>query len=90
MTYARPTWEFAADSQLLKLQRLQIKVLHTTGTLPRRRPTRNLHATFEIPYIYDFVTKLCRQQAEVIIPNNENVYICNIGQGKRAVIAQSV
>jgi hypothetical protein len=27
------------------------------------------------------MTKLCRQQAEVI-KNNENEHVCNIGQGK--------
>jgi hypothetical protein len=26
---------------------------------------------FKIPYVYDFITKLCRQQAEVI-QNHEN------------------
>jgi hypothetical protein len=29
MTYACPGWEFAADNHLLKLQRLQNKVLRT-------------------------------------------------------------
>jgi hypothetical protein len=32
MTYACPAWEFAAESHLLKLQRLQNKVLRTIGT----------------------------------------------------------
>jgi hypothetical protein len=31
--------------------------------------------------MYDFITKLCRQQAD-IIQNHENVYVCNIGTGK--------
>jgi hypothetical protein len=35
MTYASPTWEFAANTHLLKLQRLQNKVLCTTGNFPR-------------------------------------------------------
>jgi hypothetical protein len=34
---------------------------------------------FKLPYIYDYITKLCRQQAEVI-QNHENVR--NIGQGE--------
>jgi hypothetical protein len=35
---------------------------------------------FSIPYLYDYITKLCRQQAEVILNhNNENVH--NTGQG---------
>jgi hypothetical protein len=32
-------------------------------------------------YIYDYITKLCRQQAEVI-QNHENAEVRNIGQGE--------
>jgi hypothetical protein len=60
MTYACPAWEFVVDSHLLKLQRLQNKVLRTTGNLPRRMLTRGLHVAFKISYLYDFVTKLCK------------------------------
>jgi hypothetical protein len=35
---------------------------------------------FKLSYIYDYITKLCRQQAEVI-QNNENANVRNIGQG---------
>jgi hypothetical protein len=43
--------------------------------------SRIAHTAFNIPYVYDFITKLCRQQAEVILNhNNENVR--NIGQGE--------
>jgi hypothetical protein len=35
MTYACPAWEFAAETYLLKLQRLQNKVLRTIGNLPK-------------------------------------------------------
>jgi hypothetical protein len=61
MTYASPAWEFAANTHLLKLQRLQNKVLGTIGNFPRRTPFRELHKAFNIPYIYDYVTTLCRQ-----------------------------
>jgi hypothetical protein len=63
------------------LQRLQNKVLHTTGNFPMRTPVRDLHMAFKLPYIciYDYITKLCRQQAEVI-QNHENANIRNIGQ----------
>jgi hypothetical protein len=50
MTYACPEREFAADSYVLKLRRLQNKVLHTIGNLPRRTLTRDLHMAFKIPY----------------------------------------
>jgi hypothetical protein len=78
MTYASPAWEFVANAHLLKLQRLQNKVLRTSGNFPKRTLVRELHKAFNIPYIYDYITKLCRQQTEVI-QNHENVQ--NTGQG---------
>jgi hypothetical protein len=81
MTYACPAWEYAADTYLLKLQRLQNKVLRTIGHFPRRTPVRVLHVAFDIPYVYDFITKLCRQQPEVI-KNHVNPNVRNIGQGE--------
>jgi hypothetical protein len=48
MTYACPAWEFAVDTYLLKLQRLQNKVLCTIGNFPRRTPTRDIHVAFKI------------------------------------------
>jgi hypothetical protein len=81
MTYACRAWEFAADTYLLKLQRLQNKVLRTTGHFPRRTPVRELHVAFEIPKVYDCITKLCRQQAEVI-QNHINPNVRSTGQGE--------
>jgi hypothetical protein len=65
----------------MKLQRLQNRVLRTTGNFPRRTSFRDLHVAFQIPYLYDYVTKLCRQQAEVI-QNHDNENVRNIGQGE--------
>jgi hypothetical protein len=76
MTSACPTWKLAADKHLLKVQRLQNTVLRTTENFSRRKPVRDLHMAFELPYIYDYITRLCRQQAEVI----ENATVLNIGQ----------
>jgi hypothetical protein len=81
MTYAFSAWEFAADTHLLKLQRLQNKVLHTIGNFPRRTLVRELHMAINIPYIYYYITKLCRQQAK-LIQNHENVNVRNIEQGE--------
>jgi hypothetical protein len=81
MTYASPAWEFAADTQLMKLQRLQNKVLRTIGNYPRRTPVRDLHLAFQIPYVYDYITKLCRQQTEVIL-NHDNENVRTNGQGE--------
>jgi hypothetical protein len=73
MTYACPAWEFAADSHILKLYRLQNEFLHATGNLPKSTPSRDLHMAFKIPYLHDFVTKLCRQQAPVILNRENNI-----------------
>jgi hypothetical protein len=81
MTYASPAWEFTADTHLLKLQRLQNNVVCTTGNFPRSTPVRELHKVFDIPYIYEYITKLCRQQAEVI-QNHENANVRNMAQGE--------
>jgi hypothetical protein len=81
MTYACPAWEFATESHLLKLQRLQNEVLRTIGTFPRRTSVRDMHVALQIPYVYDFITKTCRQQAEVI-ENHENENVRYIGQGE--------
>jgi hypothetical protein len=81
MTYACPAWESAADTHLLKLQLLQNMVLRTIGNFPRRTPVRELHTAFNILYVYDFITKLCRQQAEGIL-NDDNENVRNIGQGE--------
>jgi hypothetical protein len=81
MTYACPAWEIAADALLLKLQRLQNKVLRNTGNFPRCTPVRDLHTAFNLPYVYEYITKLCRQQTEVI-QNHENEHVRGIGQGE--------
>jgi hypothetical protein len=65
MTYANPAWEFQGDSCLSELQRLQNEVLLTTGNLPRSTPTRVLHVAFKIPYVHDYVIKLCKKRAEM-------------------------
>jgi hypothetical protein len=81
MTYACPAWEFAAEGHPLKLQRLQNKVLRTIGNFPRCTSVRDLHKAFHIPYVYDYITNSCRQQAEVI-QNHENGNVRYIEQGE--------
>jgi hypothetical protein len=65
MTYTCPAWIFAADTYLLKFQRLQTKALRNTGNFPRRTPVLDLRTTFNLRYVYDYVTDLFRQQTEV-------------------------
>jgi hypothetical protein len=67
--------------EVRELQRLQNKVLRTIGNILRCTPVRDLHMAFKLPYLYDYITKLCKQQAEVI-QNHENANVRNIGQGE--------
>jgi hypothetical protein len=60
MSYAYTAWKFAADNNLVKLQRLENKILRTTGNFTRRTPVRILHMASKLPYICDYVTKLRR------------------------------
>jgi hypothetical protein len=46
MTYACRTWEYAADSHLLKLQCLQNRVLRAAENLDRCTPVSDLHVAF--------------------------------------------
>jgi hypothetical protein len=71
----------AADNHILKLQRLQNKLLRITGKIPRHTPVRDLHMAFKLPYVYNYIIKLCRQQVEVI-QNHENANFHHIGQGE--------
>jgi hypothetical protein len=54
MTYA---WEFVAEAHLLKLQRLQNKILCTTGKFLMGASVCNMHMAFHNPYIHDYITK---------------------------------
>jgi len=81
ITYACPAWVFAADIHLLKLQLLEGKVLSDVDKLPRLTSTRALHMVFEVPYVYDYVTEICRKQPEVI-QDHEDVNIWTIGQSE--------
>jgi hypothetical protein len=83
MTYACPAWKFAAECHLLKLQRLQNEVLRTIANFPKSTSVRDLHKAFHKPYsyVYDYIRKSCRQQAEVI-QNHENENVCYIEEGE--------
>jgi hypothetical protein len=81
MTYACPAWEFAADTHLFKLQRLQNKVFCTIGNSPMGTSVREMHMAFHLPYVYNYMTKLCGQQAEVII-NRDNENFCILYKAK--------
>jgi hypothetical protein len=40
-----------------------------------------MHEAFQIPYVYDYITKPCGQQAEVV-QNHESENVRYIGQGE--------
>jgi hypothetical protein len=81
MTCSCPIWEFAAEIHILKLQRLQNKVLLTIGNFPRCTYVRDMHVAFHVPYVYDYITKLCRKQPEIIHDyENENLRHIGLGQ----------
>jgi hypothetical protein len=65
MVYASPTWEYAVDAHLLKLQRLQNRIL-ATGNRDRRTAVRELHVAFKIPYVCDYISVLRRKHAEFV------------------------
>jgi hypothetical protein len=81
MTYACPTWEYATEAHHLKLHRLQNRVLRAIGNLDRCTPVRELYVALKIPDVYDYITKLCRTQTEVIL-NHVNPNVHGIGQGE--------
>jgi hypothetical protein len=80
-TYTCPTWEYAADTHLLKLQRLQNRVLRAIVNLDRPTPVREMHVAFKISYVYDYITKLCRTQAEIIL-NHRNPVVRGTGRAE--------
>jgi hypothetical protein len=61
------------------LQRLQKKVLRTIGNFPICTPACKLHTAFNLPDVYDYTTKSCRKQAEVI-QSHVNEHVRGIGQ----------
>jgi hypothetical protein len=52
MTYGYPVCVFAADKNLLKLQRLQNKILRTIVNFPRRISVLDLYFALKLLYIY--------------------------------------
>jgi hypothetical protein len=53
--------------------------IRTTGNFPRRTSVFDVHVDYHLPYVYDYITKFCRQQAETI-QIHENANVCNIVQ----------
>jgi hypothetical protein len=75
MIYVGPAWKFARGAYLSKLLSLQNNALRMFGEFPKNIRIHETHVAFEIPYVYDFITNLCRQQA--VTRNHANENICN-------------
>jgi hypothetical protein len=76
MINACPAWEFATYTEALAKQGSP-----HTGKFPKCTPVRELIMAFQVPYICVYITKLCRQQAE-ITQNHENANARDIGKGE--------
>jgi hypothetical protein len=50
----------------------------TKQGFPHHRKFSEVHTAFNLPYVYDYITKLCRRQAEAI-QNHENEHVRGIG-----------
>jgi methionine aminopeptidase len=81
MTYGCPAWEFVTDTHLMKLQLLQNNALYATGKSKENSLIQDMHMTFQIPYVYNYITKLCGHQVQVI-QIHETANVCSIGQGR--------
>jgi hypothetical protein len=50
-------------------------------TLTDAHTVHKMHVAFKIPYMYNYITKLCMTQAEVIL-NHRNPTVHGTGQGE--------
>jgi hypothetical protein len=73
MTYASPAWEFAADTHCKTKYSAPLAIIQGAH--------RFAICTFQIPFVYDYITKLSRQQAEVI-QNHANENVRNMDKAK--------
>jgi hypothetical protein len=71
MTYACPAWELAADTYLVRLQRLHNKILCIIVNLPRCTPVCDVHTAFSLCMYTIIQTR-----------NHENEHVRSIGQSE--------
>jgi hypothetical protein len=73
-TSACPIWEYAADVHLFKVQRLQNRVLRAIGNHDRRTQVREMHVSFKIPCVCDYITEVCSTPAKVILNHRNPIW----------------
>jgi hypothetical protein len=71
MAYTCARWKYATDVHLLKLQTPGEESSMRYWKPRQTHSGSELHLAFKIPYMYNYIIKLCRTQAEVII-NHQN------------------
>jgi hypothetical protein len=67
-------WEFEADTHIVTFWHLQNKILPSIGNFPRLTLIHDMDVTFSILFICDCITKLCRQQAQVINSHENSMF----------------
>jgi hypothetical protein len=83
ITYASPAWGICGRQPFNKIAAPAKQSSPHIGNFPRGTPVCDLHMAFKSPYVYDYITKLCKQQAEVIKNHdNENVRIIGHGEAR--------
>jgi hypothetical protein len=55
------------------------------GKFSKEHTSLRLHTVFNVPYVYDYITKLCRKQAEAT-QNHENDRVRSMRQGETRYI----
>jgi hypothetical protein len=60
--------------------RFEISMVTSPGNPGRCTPVHELQVAFKISYVYDYITKLCRTQAELIL-NHVNTNVHGTEQG---------
>jgi hypothetical protein len=62
ITYASPAWGFTAGTYLKSMRHQQNRVLRTVDNCSRRASVPDLLMANQLPYVYEYITKLLRQK----------------------------
>jgi hypothetical protein len=81
LTYACPAWELAADTYLLKLQRLQNKVLRPIGNFPKVHTGPRFAHSFQRSVCISLHNKIVHATSRSHA-NHENEHVRGIGHGE--------
>jgi hypothetical protein len=76
-----PCLEICGRHSHFEIAAPQKKLLLTTGKFSMWTLARDLHVAIHLLCVYDYVTKLCKQQVEMT-RDHENEYIRGTGQGE--------